>query len=100
MGDGGDDFRIGSGGIQHNEGVVGFVGIAFVDGFGKAFESAVLVKGGGLTDEDGGVFGSGGALCYEDHLLSGVFCVEFGKDVFDAFLCQSGVFDLSPSGPV
>ena len=53
MGDGGDDFGIGGGGIQHNEGVVGFIQIAFVDGFGYSGKITVGIESSGFAHKNG-----------------------------------------------
>ena len=90
--DGGDDLGVGVGGVESNKGVVGFVLVVGVDGFGESGEFAVLVKGRGFADENGGVFGIDGAFRHKHNVLRGIFFVESGDDVGNAFCGQRRIF--------
>ena len=81
VGDGVDDLGVGSGGVEGNEGVVGFVSVVGVDGFGETCKVAVLVKGRGFADKDGGVFGTFRTFSYKPDALRSVFFVEGGNDM-------------------
>ena len=91
VGDGGDDLGVSGICVEIDEGVVGFVLVVGVDGFGESCEVPVGVKGCGFADKNGGVFACCGALSYKNDVLRSVFFVEGSYDVVDAFFCQRGM---------
>ena len=69
VGDGGDDFGIGGGGVQHHKGVVGGNFVAFVNGFSESGKVAVRIEGRGFADENGGVSCGFRALGDKNYIL-------------------------------
>jgi len=89
--DGGDEFY-GSGGIEEDEGVVVADLVAGVDGLGEAKEGAVVGKGIGLADEDGGVLVDLREVSGEHNVLAELLveCIDNQRDVVDV---KAGVVD-------
>ena len=73
MGDGFDNGFVGGGGVEEYKGVVGFIGVVFVNGFGKSGEVSVFVESVGFADVDGRVFAAFGTFGYKNDILIGVF---------------------------
>ena len=87
VGDGGDDFGVGVGGVEEDKGFVRFVQVPFVDGFGETCKRSVLGERGGFADVNGGVFLLLRSFGDEYDSRKGVHFIERSDNGANAFLC-------------
>ncbi|MBQ7403980.1 MAG: hypothetical protein IJW05_11140 [Lentisphaeria bacterium] len=87
-----NDLRIAGSRIQHYKSIIGFVSIAFVNGFSKSGEVSILIKIIGFSNVNSRIFAVNRTLGDKFHSGKNIFFIQRGDDFRNPFSGKFGIF--------